>query len=486
MGALVVGLLICLAVWAVLRFVAGAGLRGPALGWAVDLAPPLIGFCLLVLATARPILSAIAIAGIGIGAGTVDRVKRAVLREPLVFADRAELLELVRHPQLYLPFAGTWRVLAGGAAILAVAIFAFWAEPPIWQISALAQIGLALLAPVLLVACFVVPTWPPLLRRLAAFYGRVGLTRDPATDIARVGLLASCVMHATLARAERPGRRRAAREVMLPALASPRVSRAAAQGGGPIVIVQSESFMDPTRLHPVLGKLLPELARLRQDCVSHGLLDVPCWGANTIRTELAILSGVADSILGLDRFNPYSSFIDPFIPSLVRGARDAGYTTICVHPFDLRFYERTRVLPMLGFDHLIGQEAFVGARRDGAYVADPDLAMKVAELVATHGPRTLVFAITMENHGPWAGMPSLAPPLPLPPQVAHVPDPAAFGRWLRHLRGADAMIPILTGCLDETADACGAPGWLMFYGDHQPACPHPSRASACGTKRPIS
>ncbi len=466
MPTLLIGLLICLVAWAGLRISAGATRPGPALALAVDAAPAAIGFALLVMATARPLLSGVAISGIAIGLGMVDRVKRQVLREPLVFADRTELLEVVRHPQLYLPFAGTWRVLGGAAAIAILVGGAFWLEPPLWHVGLAAQCGLAVLAPLLCAACFVIPTWPPLLRRIRRAYDRVGLSRDPAADIARVGLLACCVMHATLARAERPARRRAARNRRLPQMDD---STGLPAAGGPIVIVQSESFMDAARLHPGLATALPELARLRREGTRHGLLTVPCWGANTIRTEFAMLTGLPERLLGLDSFNPYAAFPDAALPSLARRAREAGYATVCVHPFDIRFYERARVLPLLGFDHLIGAEAFRDAAREGAYVADAALAGKVAEVVAAHGPRVLVFAITMQNHGPWSGMPGLAEPLALPAALADVAEPDALGRWLRHLRGTDEMIRILTRCLAEAASAGGEPGWLMFYGDHQPS-----------------
>jgi phosphoglycerol transferase MdoB-like AlkP superfamily enzyme len=185
----------------------------------------------------------------------------------------------------------------------------------------------------------------------------------------------------------------------------------------------------------------------------------------------------------LDRFNPYAAFLDPTLPSLARAARDAGYVTVCVHPFDMRFYERHRALQMLGFDHLIGQEAFGAARRDGQYVADVEVAKKVNELLGYYGHRTFIVAITMENHGPWEGMSSLAPSRPLPEAIAGVPDAEPFGRWLRHAQGTDSMVPILTKSLHDIADATGETGWLMVYGDHQPSLPKALHALGVGSEQ---
>jgi hypothetical protein len=465
MHTVLIGLSLCAMGWLGLRLSAGSVLIGPALGLVVDTVPFIVGFGLALLATARPVLSGIAIAGTAVGLAAVDRVKRNVLREPVVFADRSELLELVRHPQLYLPFAGTFRVLAGVGAVLLFVLAAFWIEPPIWHVPAMAQLALAALSPLLGAACFIVPTWGPLLRRLRRAYHRLGLSRDPLKDIGRVGLLGSCVMHATLARAERSGRRQVAREFRMAEL-----PQGGLRGdGGPIVIVQAESFMDAGRLHPSLDEMLPEFKRLAGESVGHGRLAVPCWGANTIRTEFAVLTGLPDRVLGLDRFNPYAAFLDASLPSLARAAREAGYVTVCVHPFDMRFYERNRALQLLGFDHLFGQETFATARRDGQYVADVEVAAKVAELIAVHGRRIFVLAITMENHGPWSGMDRLAPSRDLPPPLAGIGAAEAFGRWLRHAQGTDAMLPILTDCLRSVANETGETGWLMVYGDHQPS-----------------
>lgn len=436
------GALPALALWIALRREAGAGLRGPLL-W-LDALPIAMGFLLGVLGTGRPVLTAVLLSATGAGLMLSDRVKRAVLDEPVVFADRSELIELVRHPIFYLPFAGTGRVLAGGAAAMLAVGALSWAEPPVWPASAssmLTALGLG-------VACFVLPTWPPLLHRLAAAYARLPLAREPAQDAALLGILGCFIVHATLARAERPARQRAARERPWPAL--PR-------DAGPIVVVQSESFMDVRRLHPSLGDAaLPGWAGLCRGASLRGRLAVPAWGANTVRTEFAVLSGLDEAALGLDRFNPYAAFARTELPSLARAAKAAGYRTVCVHPFDLGFYGRRQVLPLLGFDVLVGPEAFRGAARFGAWVGDPEVARVVADVVRREGPDVFVFAITMQNHGPWdAGAPA--------PGLEGVVEAGPLGQYLMGVREADRVISVLTGALGD--------GWLLIYGDHQPSLP---------------
>lgn len=450
-----IGLALALATWIGLRLLVGARvLAGPVCVLALDMAAPIVGFLLFTLATARPIVSGIGIVALGVGLGVADRVKRIVLDEPVMFADRAELLEVVRHPRFYIAFVGTGRMVAGTVAIVALVAGLLWAEPPLWQAGVAGRIGLALLAIGLGRLAFVVPGSKLLRGRLARLYRGLNPTRDPDIDMKRMGLLATCVIHATLAIDEREGRRAAVRVRGLPAWP---------KGSGPVVLVQAESWVFAQRLHPGLRDHMPHFAALSGEAALSGRLTVPCWGANTIRSELAAVAGIGPDALGLDRFNPYEHFAQAPLPSLAQAARAAGCKTICVHPYARNFYARDKVMPQLGFDRFIGDEAFPGAERDGGYVTDAALARFAADLIAREGPDLFLFLITIENHGPWDGSHDAVPPTPLPADW-QIPDRAAFGRWLRHADATDAMIPVLR-------DAIGAQGngWLGFYGDHQPS-----------------
>ena len=454
------GLAIALATWLGLRRLVGAWPFGTQkhahLGTlALDAFPCLAGFGLFLLPTGRPILAGLTVMCLGIGMGVADRVKRAVLGEPVVFADRAELIEVVRHPKLYLAFVGTGRMILATVAIVLAIVWIVDLEPPLWPVHLIPAFLLAVVAAVIGRLLFVVPSSRPLCDRLAAAYRKLDPSRDPMLDSERFGLLATCIIHATLARSERADRQRAAQARTWPALPA----------NGPILIVQGESFVDAARLDPALAGHLPNFAQLRAESVQHGKLAVPCWGANTIRSELAVLTGLGADDIGLDRFNPYEHFARVPLPSLAHQARAAGYKTICIHPYDADFYYRDKVMPLLGFDRFIGVEGFVGAAKSGPYVSDVAVADCMAHFVREHGPRVLVFAITMENHGPWDAEHDTLPPAALPEDWRDLPDAAEIARWLKHLQSTDAMIPILRQAIAAT----GSPGWLVFYGDHQPS-----------------
>jgi phosphoglycerol transferase MdoB-like AlkP superfamily enzyme len=121
---------------------------------------------------------------------------------------------------------------------------------------------------------------------------------------------------------------------------------------------------------------------------------------------------------------------------------------------------------MLGFETLIGPEAFTGATRGGAYVADVEIANRVAALLDAAPGGIMVFAITMEGHGPW-DQADPAASMALPPALAAIPEAAALSRFLFRLHAADAALPILTKALRRRPGR----GVLALYGDHQPSLP---------------
>jgi phosphoglycerol transferase MdoB-like AlkP superfamily enzyme len=233
--------------------------------------------------------------------------------------------------------------------------------------------------------------------------------------------------------------------------------------------VQLESFFDARRLGPLMPPdLLPGFDRLCAGAVQAGRLAVPCWGANTVRSEFAVLTGIGQAALGLDRFNPYERFAQTPgrspLRSLAWEMKGRGYRTICLHPFDKRFYARASVMPKLGFDEFRGLEAFTGAARSGPYVSDRAVGEAIAGILRAEGPAVFVFAMTMGNHGPW-GEDGGHPPLPAwAGGLDGLPEAAGLRGFLAGLAESDAM-------LAPMMEAMPPGGVLAVYGDHQPSLP---------------
>lgn len=421
---LLAGALLPLPAWAWLR--RGAAARASA--WMLlDAAAPAAGFLLLLAATARPLLAGGLVAGGCVFLAVADRAKRAALQEPLCFTDGGLLWQVFAHPRFYLPFVPRAVLLGSAAAAAAGLLLAAALEPPL---------GLPLPARLALLALAGVPL--ALLWRPLGLLRGASPAREPAADAARFGPLAAFALHARLAAVERPARRAAH-----PPAAAVRAAPAAATAPH-LVLLQLESFCDPRRLG--LSAALPGWDGLAARALLRGALAVPGFGANTMRTEFVVLTGLDDAALGLDRLNPYFRFARAPVASLAWTLRVAGYETACLHPFDARFFGRHRVLPALGFRRFEAEAAFAGAPREGGLVTDAALGARVAaELSAASGPAFL-YAITVAAHGPWPG-----------------PDPAAA--WGARMAATDAML----AALQAAAARCARPVVLAAFGDHRPA-----------------
>jgi phosphoglycerol transferase MdoB-like AlkP superfamily enzyme len=277
---------------------------------------------------------------------------------------------------------------------------------------------------------------------------------DPAADMHMLGLFGSFVAYA---RAERQPMQLSPRFAALPEVA----------GDSPhLVVVQSESFFDARRtcasIHP---DVYAWLDRVNMEAQEYGALEVPAWGANTVRSEFAFLSGLHPGQLGVHRFNPYRRLGQ--VESLAHVLQRAGYRTVCVHPYIASFYGRDHVLPKLGFDDFIDISAFGPEDFSGPYVGDIAVAKKVAELLGAAAAPLFVFVITMENHGP-LHLEKVAPGDI--EQLYQSPPPPGFDDltiYLRHIRNAGHMQESLCAAMQKQS----RPGILCWYGDHVPILP---------------
>ena len=457
-----VGCVLALAAWLIPRHVANTRTaRSPAL--LLDVFPVLLAASLVLTATGRPIFTGFVLISLGAGFALADRTKRQALREPVVFSEMSELRHLFTHPHLYLPFAGPALVGGGAAVAIAICVVVVSFEPGLWEPDPLLVVSYG----GLVVAGAWLMSREPALGTAAAAFRDLGASGEPFRDAAALGPFAMVLIYGVVARAERAARR--ARHAPPPA---PALGRTRLPTGVPLILVQCESFFDARRVSPLVPDgLLPGFDACCESGGIFGRLDVPGWGANTMRAEFAVLTGIPESELGYDRFNPYHAFARAPIASLVWRLRNQGYRTVCLHPFDRSFFRRDLTLPALGFETFLGIESLGGSRRP-PYYSDPELAHHVLRVLKDEGPRVFIFAITMGNHGPWheAGVP-IDPELRRNFDAMSLPQGDELLRYLDGLRRSDEMLQILLSELQRRhRDAV-----LAFYGDHLPSLPHAFR-----------
>lgn len=235
-----------------------------------------------------------------------------------------------------------------------------------------------------------------------------------------------------------------------------------------IVIVQSESFFDPSAIRGLENEdFAPNLHRLAEHA-STGRLHVPTFGGGTIRTEFEVLTGLSLRYFPTMQF-PYLQMHSGVVPGMVRTLRSHGYETIAVHGNDASFWNRSTAFKSLGFDRFVSQPDFPkDFRKDGEYMADSAMTDEIMSQLKDSGPPRLVFAISMEAHGPYDKSVNIGTrerdAIPVPDGIS---DDAKLQlrNYIYHMRHADAEL----GRLAELLRQRERPTLLLFYGDHLPA-----------------
>nr|WP_290825690.1 LTA synthase family protein [Halomonas sp.] len=419
----------------------------------------LLLFGVLLLLLQRPWFAAMVALSLQMVVVQSSNTKSHTLNEPFICHDFEYFWDAILHPRLYVPFFGIGlAIAASSASALAIGAFFYWESSLVSRLGASLFVtnALGLIATGTLLLALS-------LRRLAA------ITLQPVDDLQQLGLFASLWAYGVaLMRAPIPAPEQspfhALTQVAKTSPDTPTLPN--------VVLVQSESFFDPRPwCKDVDAQLLPHFDSTREHALLQGALHVPAWGANTVRTECAVLTGIAPAQWGARQFNPYRTLLRHPQPSLASALKAAGYRTVCVHPYLASFYFRHKVMPQLGFDEFIDIEAFNSSDKNGQYISDLAVAGKVGRLLEDDDNRPLfIFVITMENHGPLhletPNQATLAKTLPnaIWPLADHLRDLAVY---LHHLSESDKML----ASVKESLDTADRPGLLGWYGDHVPILP---------------
>lgn len=402
-------------------------MRSPEGMW-IDLLMALALFALALALFGNPALAALITVGFLMALTFVSNTKSRVLGEPLLFTDLALLGDVFRHPRFYLTALKKSHLAAlvlGFGSLLA--LLAREAEagitPRLWGL------GILALSLTLLVISLHLTPW----RRLAS-------RPDIRADVAAHGLVASLLLY---------WRRWSA----MPGPAHPAACLATPKEVTLLVAVQCESFADPVELFENSALALPGLSAAREVAWRHGRLLVSGFGAYTMRTEYGVLFGRDEDELGFRRYDPYLTALGDREFALPALLGQHGWHSIFVHPHDLGFYGRDRIMPAAGFDELVGPDPF-GPTMEGRYVSDAAVAELIIDRAGKACSPTFIHAVTIENHGPW-------------PVDRDAANHGVSDTYLRLVRKGDAMLTQLTTYMSELRQ----PAVLLFYGDHRPSIP---------------
>ncbi len=234
-----------------------------------------------------------------------------------------------------------------------------------------------------------------------------------------------------------------------------------------IVVVQSESFFDPSIMKGYANAdLTPNLRRLARHGTS-GALHVPTFGGGTIRTEFEMLTGLSLRYFDDMQF-PYLQMGHKQVPSLVHVLDAHGYATVAVHGNDPSFWNRSSAFKALGFQRFVSQADFPrDAPNDGKYMADSAMTDEILRQLKDSGPPQFIFAISIEAHGPYDVPPkdTAARDAIAVPAGIEGKDKLELQNYLYHMQHADQQLGRLAAAVARRQ----RPTLLLFYGDHLPA-----------------
>lgn len=410
-------------------------------------------FCLLLLFLRRPWFSLSILIAFQFLLILVNTAKYESLKEVFFYQDFEYFTDAIRHPRLYLPFLGIFRIILVTIGFITALVVGIMLESPLYYISVI-KIALPLLFFGIIIIYVTLKRLPQ-------------VSFDPNLDLIQLGQISFFWAYYY-------------QELTTEIDFSDSIFSNEIQVDlhPDIVIIQSESFFDIRSLSPQISKdVLSNYDFVSCAANLRGKLEVPAWGANTVRTECGFLTGLKPEQMGVHRFNPYRSLSKISIPNLVSVLRKLGYYTICLHPFPIGFYLRDKVFPLMGFDEFIDIKNFSG-KTEGQYTSDLELAEKIKSYLARNNVNAnaakkplFIFTMTMENHGPL----NLEKPEPEDYNKHYngefINDYSDLLVYLKHLKNADLMVDNLYNELKSHASKSLDGAIFCWYGDHVPIMP---------------
>ncbi len=235
-----------------------------------------------------------------------------------------------------------------------------------------------------------------------------------------------------------------------------------------VIVILSESFFD-ARILPgttFSKNPLPNYDRLlKNPRTISGSLYTTAIGGGTVRPEFGVLTGLTcDYIPSVP--TPYRYVSQP-ISTYVSNYRDAGYTTVAMHPYNKQFYSRSDAYGNVGFDQFWGQDEIantVYAEYKRGFVTDESILRAITHCADNTQDPLFLFAITMQNHQPYDGIDPSLIQIEVENDRLSAPALTALTTYTQGLYDADKMLGDLAAWIDKRQ----RPTVLVFFGDHMP------------------
>ena len=215
---------------------------------------------------------------------------------------------------------------------------------------------------------------------------------------------------------------------------------------------------------------LVNFKRLREDAALYGHIIVPGLGGGTANTEFDALTGM-NARFFRSASNVYR-LVASDMNSIARQLGRAGYDNIAIHPGDSWFYNRQNVFRFFGFSGFIHLGDFPQDKDSlkGPFVSERVCFDVIIKLFEQHRERSdapfLDFAVTIQNHGPYANRYGSAQNFTSDIPFAEE-EIKELSNYFEGLADADRELQRLV----DYAEASDEPIMIVFYGDHMPLMP---------------
>ncbi len=230
-----------------------------------------------------------------------------------------------------------------------------------------------------------------------------------------------------------------------------------------IIVILNESFWDPTVLPNVTFSEYP-LPYFRELWARYNTTKMisPVFGGSTANVEFELLTGLSTNFLQQGAI-VYQQYLEKPLPALPSLLKSQGYSTIAIHPYHDWFYKRNKVYPLMGFESFLSLNDFKNAPITGQYIGDFEVSKKIIEQLGNSDKPKFIFAVTMQNHGPYTANRYSSKTLTVSGSLSSE-GKAILETYAQGVNDADKALKYLIDNITKS----NKPTLIVFFGDHLP------------------
>lgn len=233
-----------------------------------------------------------------------------------------------------------------------------------------------------------------------------------------------------------------------------------------VIMVQLESFFDPTTLNGVTFDKdpIPNFRNLQKN-YSSGLMTVPVVGGGTAQTEFEAITGLSVNLLPLGNI-AYNTILNKMpVESMAYYLKDNNYATHVMHDHVGSFYSRNLRFANLGFDDFTSVEYMNGYETNSfGWERDNVLINEITDVMKSTDTSDFVYAISVEAHGGYPENYNNSKDEIHVTSNTRSTSAKSTQYYVNQIHDMDKFI----GDLVNTLNKLDEPTIVAFYGDHLP------------------